>query len=447
MVFKSLFFSIGPTIDLMKSAGIPTFALDGTHSKNHLGGTILFLVAYDSNGQIRIVAFMFCDGETSENYKLFAERCKVAGVGIILGGDPEASNRSPPSCRTDRAAAMNAFFDVFPELTRLYCVWHLIRNARAHCQTKKSRGTFHDNDMWLIAGSCSKEDYNTNLGKLRAKAPVAATYMKNVDVDKWVLYAIKATHNVDTNGYRTNGAAESVNGRFVSARAFTPMKMAEVILIRESRTFALMSKAHEAPNLDHVLLTKWADRKVEQEYSLSQAYKAERIDGDHCAYVYLASDHMKRREVNLKADPPCKCGFAQNHSLPCRHVIAWLVGSKQFTTIEALVNARVPSCFHLSTFLDAYKGLALYPVFSESLQAPAEGAILVVPPEEKKKRGRPRTQRFENNGSGGKDGGVRPPPHSLTPGPSLTPAPIPDPNYNVDARIPRLNKGKNSKYD
>lgn len=98
----------------MKTAGIPMFALNGTHSKNHLGGTILFLVGYDSNGHIRIVAFMFCDGETSENYKLFAERCKVAGVGIILGGDPEASNRSPPSCRTDRAATMIAFLKVSP---------------------------------------------------------------------------------------------------------------------------------------------------------------------------------------------------------------------------------------------------------------------------------------------------------------------------------------------
>ena len=81
-VFKFLFFSIGPTIDLMKTAGIPMFALDGTHSKNHLGGTILFLVGYDSNGHIRIVAFMFCDGETSENYKLFA----VPRGARLLGG-------------------------------------------------------------------------------------------------------------------------------------------------------------------------------------------------------------------------------------------------------------------------------------------------------------------------------------------------------------------------
>lgn len=55
--------------------------------------------------------------------------------------------------------------------------------------------------------------------------------MNKVGVDKWVLYAIKATHNVDTNGYRTNGAAESVNGRLVNARAYTPIKMAEVILL------------------------------------------------------------------------------------------------------------------------------------------------------------------------------------------------------------------------
>ena len=71
------------------------FALDGTHSKNHLGGTILFLVGYDSNGHIRIVAFMFCDGETSENYKLFAERCKVAGVESPLGATPRLPTGAP----------------------------------------------------------------------------------------------------------------------------------------------------------------------------------------------------------------------------------------------------------------------------------------------------------------------------------------------------------------
>ena len=71
------------------------FALDGTHSKNHLGGTILFLVGYDSNGHIRIVAFMFYDGETSENYKLFAERCKVAGVESSLGATPRLPTGAP----------------------------------------------------------------------------------------------------------------------------------------------------------------------------------------------------------------------------------------------------------------------------------------------------------------------------------------------------------------
>ena len=373
---------------------------------------------------------------------MFAERCKVAGVGIILGGDPEASNRSPPSCRTDRAAAMTAFFEGFPELTRLYCVWHLIRNCRAHCQSKKYRGTFEDNDIWLIAGSCSKAEYDDNLGKLRKKARGAATYMNNVGVDKWVLYAIKATHKVDTNGFRTNGAAESVNGRLVNARAFTPMKMAEVILLSESKTFALMSQAHAAPNPNHVLLTNWADKKVEQEFTLSQAYKSERIDGDHYAYVSLKSDNTKRCKVNLKADPPCMCGFAQNYSLPCRHVIAWLVGSKQFTTIEALINDRVPSCFHLSTYLDAYKGLSLDPVFSEHLEAPAEGAILVVPPEEKAKRGRPRGKRIRSAGSENKDGGVpAPPPLRIVPGA------IPPPDYDVDARWKRSNAGMTDNYN
>ena len=82
-------------MDLMKTAGIPMFALDGTHSKNHLGGTILFVVGYDSNGHIRIVAFMFYDGETSENYKLFAERCKVAGWNHPWGR-PRGFQPEPP---------------------------------------------------------------------------------------------------------------------------------------------------------------------------------------------------------------------------------------------------------------------------------------------------------------------------------------------------------------
>ena len=98
------------------------FALDGTHSKNHLGGTILFLVGYDSNGHIRIVAFMFYDGETSENYKLFAERCKVAGWNHPWGR-PRGFQPEPPVVLDSQGRRHERIFEGFPELTRLYCVW------------------------------------------------------------------------------------------------------------------------------------------------------------------------------------------------------------------------------------------------------------------------------------------------------------------------------------
>jgi hypothetical protein len=85
--FKDLFVSFGANVDVVKETGLPTFSIDGCHSKHLIWkGQFLLLVGRDSNNQIVILAILACDTENGENYLRFAELCEQAGIGPLLNG-------------------------------------------------------------------------------------------------------------------------------------------------------------------------------------------------------------------------------------------------------------------------------------------------------------------------------------------------------------------------
>ena len=77
----------------------------------------------------------------------------------------------------DRASAMNAFFSVFSNLTRMYCVWHLIRNVRRDVKGKNN-GSFEDNDIWKIQDSLSEKEFEGAMSELAAKNKAAEVYLR-----------------------------------------------------------------------------------------------------------------------------------------------------------------------------------------------------------------------------------------------------------------------------
>ena len=213
--FKYLFVAIKPVVDLLAKVGLGQFFLDGTHLKHELGGTTLFIVGRDSNKTLRIPAFMICHSESTESYKNVALFCKDAGLGKLLG-DPAptpASTPAPtpaptptpaPAMFCNRASAMNAFFAVFSNLTRMNCVWHLIRNVRRDVKGKNN-GSFEDNDIWKIQDSLSEKEFEGAMSELAAKNKAAEVYLRKIDRDRWVRYSIYPTHKVRWGGGAIRG--------------------------------------------------------------------------------------------------------------------------------------------------------------------------------------------------------------------------------------------------
>ena len=138
-VFDYAFVSLKPCIDLLAHCGLNMFAIDGTFSRNRLGGVILFLVGREVTTKLLIPAFMICRGrESTHYYEKFGKLCKLHGVGQILGDDTTVYGGRKVACHGDRDKGMDAFFTCFTNLTRLNCLWHLVQNVR------------HENDFALL---------------------------------------------------------------------------------------------------------------------------------------------------------------------------------------------------------------------------------------------------------------------------------------------------------
>lgn len=175
--------------------------MDGTHLKHELGGTTLFIVGRDSNGTLRIPAFMICRPESTESFPTFAKKCMETDVGKHFGEDPAMFGGDRPSMFCDRASAMKA---------------------------------------------------------LGTKNKHAEAYLRKVDRSRWIRHAIYATHQVHTYMNRTNRCVEFINGKYRDSRFFNPFRLALAIIRKECADIVAVQEMNKKVE-ENVLLTKWAE--------------------------------------------------------------------------------------------------------------------------------------------------------------------------------------------
>ena len=103
-VLKSMFFYLNDVAKIISEAGFSSLAVDGTHSRHVFyrhNGLALFLIGRTSNNKLLTLAFMICEKENAVNYKLFASKCRAAGLGDLLKSR-DSFGGEKVGCRGDR---------------------------------------------------------------------------------------------------------------------------------------------------------------------------------------------------------------------------------------------------------------------------------------------------------------------------------------------------------
>ena len=326
--FTYLFFYLKPCADVLQKAGYPVLALDGTHVKHERKGVVLALVGRDMNDKLRTLAFMICRAEDKPNYEIFASLCKRAGLDTLF---THSGVKVP--CFCDRDKGMTFFFDIFKNLVRLKCTWHLIRNVRDAIRKTKGGGNFEDNNVFRIQRSRTEEEYNSTMEALASKCPAAADYLRKVDKDDWVDFAIWERHKVYTFGLRTNQMAESINGANVFIREKSCLSLALALLQGESEKLAEIRTMVIDPSSKFIankqLVTPSVAKKIGIQTKGATHWTASCVTEKIGTVTHNNSSDAFHAQtvVDLNNLIACKnplCDHQKKHMLHCCHVLAFL---------------------------------------------------------------------------------------------------------------------------
>ena len=318
--FKTAFVSFKPSGDVLRLAGLSTHFLDGAHSKHYIyAGLLITLIGRDSNNNLVTLAVMLCDCESTSTYSEFGKKVKDAGFGDLLGERDDPLDQSdppllfegePPCLFGDRDKGMNAFFRECTSLIRINCVWHMINNVYNQGPVKMSGTMPHKNQIWKIAGAENEAEYTRAMKELAATNGAAAAYLGKIDRKCWVNYSIQAATGAYNHNYRTNGAVESSNNKFMPERHLSPLYCFEGIITKVSGE--LQKRRIQAANLmcpippavKPKLLTPSYNDLLSGQLAMMTTYKAYRVDGELKGYVCYKDDMARKRMIDIPSRIP-----------------------------------------------------------------------------------------------------------------------------------------------
>ncbi|GMI36147.1 hypothetical protein TrCOL_g4447 [Triparma columacea] len=377
--FLYLFFYLGPCADVLKKAGYPVLALDGTHIKHDNKGVILELVGRDTNDKLRTLAFMICRAEDGNNYERFATLCKNAGLDTLFGALLAGSGVEKVPVFCDRDQGMNFFFKQFGNsLVRLKCTWHLIRNIRHALRKNKGGGYFEDSDIWRIQGSRTVQEYNEAMSELYSKCPAAQVYLSNVDKKDWVNYAIWEEHKVFTLGLRSNQQVESINGANVENRKNSILSLVLDLLTTERDKLADIRKEVTNPNSNFIannkLSTPSVEKKIGAQLHLAHHWRAHQTTDK----IGTVKHHKKSGAggfytdtiVNLNNLIACDnpwCDHQKKHMTHCSHALAYL-RDMDMLDWGVYVKDYIPAFMTIEEYIEAYSKVIIHPIVKDHLE-------------------------------------------------------------------------------
>ena len=247
--FQRIFVVIASALHIAYGVGTKFNAVDACFSKHSVyrQGYLHLLTTRDGNNKVLPLAWAFCETESADTYRWFAQECYDAGIGNYLNLDAVVYS--------DRMKGIQAFFETF-RAYHAHCFQHIIGNCRQFIAG--SGTTFEDKVAWNMRNADTQAEFEVILEQIRVSCPQGAHYFATqVDHARVYQYALNEA-GVRTLGFKTSQIVECLNGVFVTARKFTPYRANNKILAWTGKEYHARVKTMQKWIEEGHVLTPWA---------------------------------------------------------------------------------------------------------------------------------------------------------------------------------------------
>ncbi|KAI0523313.1 hypothetical protein KFK09_005708 [Dendrobium nobile] len=380
--FQRLFWAFGPSITGWKYCR-PVLSLDGTFLLGKYRGTLLTAIGMDANNGLYPLAFAVVESECTESWIWFLRQ-----VNELL---PVVTNRPNLCIISDRHAGLvRGCREIFPNVAHRHCLRHLRENfKKAIRQMGIGDVDFLCQKMYAAGNTDDRSFFNRCMEDMRRIKVDIHQWLVDRDVSRWSL--------INDGGFRfgvmTTNAAESFNGVLKRARGLPIQALITAIyyniismFMRRLEFIATEEQQNNnffAPRVQTLL------KKVEEE--ARRMPEPIRLNLNEFQVVDMSSRSYR---VDILDGRRCKCSCEKPmlyHS-PCSHVVCCLALLRR--SHFEYVSPYYTTTNYKLTYSGEFHHIPNKDEWGE--HNPISGIMPLLPPNYRRRSGRPRTNRYRN---------------------------------------------------
>ncbi|KAL0927844.1 hypothetical protein M5K25_002059 [Dendrobium thyrsiflorum] len=357
--FQRLFWAFGPSITGWTYCR-PVLSLDGTFLLGKYRGTLLSAIGMDANNGLYPLAFAIVESECTESWIWFLRQLNE----LV----PVVTNRQHLCIISDRhAGIVRGCRENFPSAAHKHCLRHLRENF------KKAIRRMGLGDVEFI---CKKMYTAGNTDDIHVYNRCMSDIKKiKVEIHQWLIARWALTHDGGFRyGVMTTNAAESFNGIF--------LRRLEYITNEEQQ-----SHSYFAPRTQDSL------RRVEEE---SRSMPEPTRLNMHEFQVLDMSSRSYRVDLLDGRTCICSCGKPLLYHMPCVHVVC-CVAMLRRSHLDYVTPYYSMTNYKLS-YSAEFHHIPNKEQWGE--HDPSVGRNPLLPPNFRRRSGRPRTARYRNTMDG-----------------------------------------------
>ncbi|XP_030478330.2 uncharacterized protein LOC115695405 [Cannabis sativa] len=295
--FKYCFFSLGACRRGFSFCR-PVISIDGTCLETKYGGIMLCVVTLDANNQLFPIAFGIVDSENNDSWTYFLLKLKEA-IGEV---------HNLVFVSNGHQSIEHVIDVVFPDACHCACYHHIAMNV-----VDKFKTDACNKQIWTVAYTFSKADFDKEFQKVRKMDLVIAAYLEDIGFEKWARpYCMGDRYNV-----MTSNTAESINIVTEEAKKFLITNLIKFIRFTLQTWFT-----------DHFLKADKCSTPLTEIFEGDLALKLAdakflnvQHNGSDVYNVGRCPNGKRGGDVNL-VEKTCTCGLFQMIKIPCPHACA-----------------------------------------------------------------------------------------------------------------------------
>lgn len=342
----------------------PIIGLDGCHLKGPFGGIILTAVGIDANNQIYPFAYAVVGKEKYKTWHWFLQ---------LLGEDLNIQNSGTYTFMSDKQKGLvESVRNLYPNAEHRFCVRHLYNNFK-----QDFKGLVLKDILWKAARASTIQSFTRAMKEMKDTDLGAYNWLSERPPVHWSRSHFSSYSKCDI---LLNNLCESFNSSILSARDQPIISMLESIrfilmeTIKKKRTAMMRYTGVICPKV-----VKNIDKVVNSEYA--KGWIPRWCSNDE---FEVAGPNGVQYKVNLP-NKQCGCRKWEISGISCIHAIT----AMGFNNLEPL--DFVDDCYKVETYMRTYDN-TMGPINGRDMW-PSTDNVPLLPPDVKKRAGRPKKAR------------------------------------------------------